>query len=78
MSPYLESPYLEERPHEISYEIPAGETEEHLCQLGEHLVALVEALREEAPKSEAHRLAERVLPMCEQIPKLTRPLGKSS
>jgi len=52
------APYVEERPHEISYEIPADETQEHLCQLGERLVALSEALREEVPETEARKLAE--------------------
>jgi hypothetical protein len=55
------SPYLEGRPHEVSFEISSEETETRLEKLGGQLAELAEALAERAPESEACRLAERTL-----------------
>ena len=55
------SSYIEDRPHEVSYQISVEEVEAHLRRLGEHLVGLVELLRRVAPESEAYELAKRVL-----------------
>jgi hypothetical protein len=55
------SPYLEGRPHEVSFEISSEETETRLERLGSQLAELAEALAERAPESEAYRLAERTL-----------------
>lgn len=55
------SPYLEERPHEVSFEISSEETEAHLEKLGGRLAELAEALAVRDPESEAYRLAERTL-----------------
>lgn len=53
--------YIEKRPHEVVYSIPAGKAEEHLQELGQLLVELNEDLTEAGSGSEAVALAERVL-----------------
>jgi hypothetical protein len=55
------SPYLEGRPHEVSFEISTEETEAHLEKLGGVLARLVERLEKTDSESEAYRLAERTL-----------------
>lgn len=55
------SPYVNERPHNICYKIPADETEEHLTAIGDLLVALEAKLAQSAPESDALSLVQRVL-----------------
>lgn len=56
----LES-YVEKRPHEVAYRIPAAESGTHLEVLGELLMELAAALSETDPDGGAAQLAERVL-----------------
>jgi hypothetical protein len=53
--------YLEGRPHQVCYKIPAAEVEGHLTTIGEELCAVETELAEQAPGSEALGLVQRVL-----------------
>jgi hypothetical protein len=53
--------YLEGRPHQVCYKIPAAETEAHLATIGEELCAVEAALADQAPESTALGLVRRVL-----------------
>jgi len=45
-------PYLEGRPHQVCFKIPARETKDHLLTIGKELDRLEKKLRENAQKSE--------------------------
>ncbi|MFO8036800.1 MAG: transposase, partial [Anaerolineales bacterium] len=54
-------PYLEGRPHQVCFKIPAGGTRDHLLTIGKELDRLETELVESAPESEALPLVQRVL-----------------
>jgi hypothetical protein len=53
--------YLEGRPHQVCYKIPAAEVEAHLLTIGRELCAIEEELAQQAPESAALALVRRVL-----------------
>jgi hypothetical protein len=53
--------YLEERPHQVCYRIPAEEVEDHLVTIGQELCAVGAVLAEQVPGSEVLSLVQRVL-----------------
>jgi hypothetical protein len=53
--------YLEGRPHQVCYKIPAAEVKDHLALIGEELYAVEAELADQAPEREALSLVQRVL-----------------